>query len=130
MTSETGRTSAEYIVQRPAKLPGKVGSCKAEPGRTRFARLETEGRSETEIRPGASLRGSAASAKRLRNKKKKAPNGSLISGSLQDIGGGRGTGFEPSPFALVGKASLPPTRNTLYDGPPLAGFYHHPIARR
>src|SRR5690606_275960 len=45
---------------------------------------------ETEIGPGDSLRGAGVSAKRLWNKKKKAPGGSLISGSLQDNGGEEG----------------------------------------
>ena len=57
--------AAEGFDERDYQPAEKASFLKAEPGRTRFARLETEGRSETEIRPGASLQGSAASAKRL-----------------------------------------------------------------
>ena len=72
------------------KPVGNAGPREAEPGRTRFARLETEGCSETEIGPGASLRGSGVSASALETTRKRPPTGSLISGSLQDNGGGSG----------------------------------------
>src|SRR5690606_34061955 len=61
----TGRTPAEDAPFEWAELAENAGLREAEPYRTRFARLETEGCSETEIGPGASLRGSVASAKRL-----------------------------------------------------------------
>jgi hypothetical protein len=57
--------AAEGSDERDCQLVEKAIFLKAEPGRTRFARLETEGCSETEIGPGASLRGSGISAKRL-----------------------------------------------------------------
>lgn len=84
----TKRTPVECIVERTAKPTGSAGLREAEPGRTRFARLETEGCSETEIGPSASLRVWAPRPNAFEGKK--APNGSLISGSLQDNGGGRG----------------------------------------
>lgn len=51
----TGRTAAEGAPLTLTEVTEDVGFTEAEPGRTRFARLETEGFSETEIGPGASL---------------------------------------------------------------------------
>lgn len=57
--------AAEGFDERDYQPAEKASFLKAEPLGGRFARLETEGCSETDIGPGASLRGSGASAKRL-----------------------------------------------------------------
>lgn len=61
----TARTAAKGAPTQSAELAENVGVRETEPGRTRFARLETDGRSETEIGPGVSLRGSGGVRKPL-----------------------------------------------------------------
>lgn len=54
-STPAGRSAAEGAPIRWTELAENVDFREAEPGRTRFARLETEGRSETEIGPGVGL---------------------------------------------------------------------------
>jgi len=70
--------AAEGMDARDWQLAEKAIFLKAEPGRTRFARFETKTVQRQKFRRCASLRGSVALARRLRNKKKKSRNGSLI----------------------------------------------------
>ena|SRR5690606_20854859 len=65
LATPAGRTAAEGAPIRWMELAENAGFREAEPLGARFARLETKGHLETEIGPGASLRGSTASAKRL-----------------------------------------------------------------